>query len=87
MEAQKQHLKNWLSKGIRYDGRKLLDYREVQIDYTISKSAEGSARVKIGETEVLAGVKLSLGTPYPDTPDQGCLPQQSCDLCAWRERG
>ena len=39
----------------------------------ISKSAEGSARVSLGDTIVLAGVKLEMGTPHPDTPDEGSM--------------
>ncbi len=62
-----------LDKGARLDGRKFDEYRDIVIEYGISKGAEGSARVKIGETEVLAGVKLELGEPYPDTPDEGSL--------------
>ena len=62
-----------LTKGVRLDGRKLDEFRDVLVEYGISKGAEGSARVKIGETEVLAGVKLEIGEPYPDTPDKGSL--------------
>ena len=73
MDEQKQHTLKYLSKGVRYDGRKPLDYRNVSVEYGITKSAEGSARVKIGETEVIAGVKMSVEKPYPDTPDKGNL--------------
>ena len=45
----------------------------MSIAYGVSHCAEGSARVRIGETEVIAGVKLSLEKPYPDTPAQGNL--------------
>lgn len=70
----KKHISLLLDKGTRLDGRKLTDYREpVSVEYGISKSAEGSARVKIGDTEVIAGVKLAIETPYPDTPDSGLL--------------
>lgn len=62
-----------LIKGARLDGRKTDEYRDITVEYGISKGAEGSARVKIGETEVLAGVKLEIGKPYPDTPDKGSL--------------
>lgn len=62
-----------LNENIRIDGRKLLETRKIVVEYGISKNAEGSARVKIGGTEILAGVKLALGTPYPDTPDEGAL--------------
>lgn len=63
-----------LNDSIRIDGRKLDDYRDVSIEYGVSpKSAEGSARVKIGETEVVAGVKLAVDRPYPDRPNEGSI--------------
>ena len=70
---QKTHLLRALAKNVRYDGRKALEYRPITVEYGISKSAEGSARVKVGGTEVFAGVKMEVMTPYPDTPDQGNL--------------
>lgn len=68
----KNHVKNLLKQDKRLDGRKTDQYREpIKVEYGIAKTAEGSARVQIGETVVTAGVKLSLEKPYPDTPDQG----------------
>ncbi|HLC58391.1 MAG TPA: exosome complex protein Rrp42 [Candidatus Nanoarchaeia archaeon] len=62
------------SKGFRLDGRKFDEYRDVSVEYGISsKSAEGSARVKIGTTEVVAGIKLDIGEPYADNPDEGTI--------------
>lgn len=72
-ESTRQHILNSLSKGIRFDGRKPEDMREVTVEYGVSNSAEGSARVKIGETEVIVGIKLAVEEPYPDTPDKGKL--------------
>ena len=72
-ESMKQHFIESLDKGIRFDGRKPLQYRNIKIEYGISNTAEGSARVKIGKTEVLAGVKLGIMEPYSDTPDEGTL--------------
>ncbi|MEK6904556.1 MAG: exosome complex protein Rrp42, partial [Nanoarchaeota archaeon] len=71
----KEHITALLEKGMREDGRKFLEYRKpVTIEYGISpKAAEGSARVKIGDTEVVAGVKMGIGVPFPDTPDEGAL--------------
>ncbi|MBI5391939.1 exosome complex protein Rrp42 [Candidatus Woesearchaeota archaeon] len=72
--VRKDHLLATLAKGVRYDGRSFQEYRPISIEYKISsKSAEGSARVKIGKTEVVAGVKLEIGEPYPDTPNEGTL--------------
>lgn len=73
MEGAKDHLMKALSKNVRYDGRKLTEYRPVKVTYDIAKSAEGSAHVQIGKTEVLVGVKLAIEKPYPDTQDRGNL--------------
>ena len=72
-DSMQQHLINSMSKGIRYDGRGLMDIRPVKVEYGISKTAEGSSRVKIGNTEVLAGIKLFIDKPYPDMPEDGSL--------------
>jgi len=73
MKESKAHLLKALAKNVRYDGREALQYRPITVDYGISNSAEGSARVKVGGTEVMAGVKMELTTPFPDTPDKGNL--------------
>lgn len=72
-EDLKVHVESSLAKEIRLDGRKLDEYREVFVETGIYNTAEGSSRVKIGETEVLAGVKFETGTPYPDSPDEGTI--------------
>ncbi len=69
----KKHLIASLDENIRADGRKCDELREITIETDISKTAEGSARVKIGNTEVMAGVKLGIGTPFPDTPEAGAI--------------
>jgi exosome complex component RRP42 len=70
----KEHLLKLISQGYREDGRKFDEYRPITIEYGVSaKSAEGSARVKIGKTEVVAGVKVEVGKPYPDTPEEGSI--------------
>lgn len=69
----KKHILETLNQGLRFDKRKTDEYRKVTVEYGISKSAEGSARVKIGDTEVIVGIKLEVGEPYPDMPDQGTI--------------
>lgn len=61
------------SENKRFDGRELLEQRDLSVEYEVSYKAEGSARVKLGKTEVVAGVKLGLGEPYPDSLDKGNL--------------
>jgi len=73
-EELKAHIIGLLDKGTRLDGRKALEYRKpIKVEYDVSKSAEGSARVIIGETEMITGVKMAIETPYPDTPESGNL--------------
>lgn len=73
MDKADIHIRNIVSKDARIDNRKLDEYREVSVEYDVAKSAEGSARVKIGETEVIAGVKMEVMEPYSDAPDKGSL--------------
>ncbi len=68
-----ERIKEYLEKGKRFDGRKPEEFREISVETGISKKAEGSARVKIGKTEVIVGVKLDVTEPYPDSPDKGNL--------------
>jgi exosome complex component RRP42 len=60
-----------IEKGKRLDERGLLDYREIKIEQGLIERAEGSARVLIGKTDVLVGVKVETGEPFPDTPNDG----------------
>ncbi|MDD5012605.1 MAG: exosome complex protein Rrp42 [Candidatus Nanoarchaeia archaeon] len=63
----------YMEKGKRFDGRGLDDFRDLTIETGISKKAEGSARVRLGKTEVIVGVKMDVGAPYPDSQDKGNL--------------
>ena len=60
-----------IEKGKRLDERGLLDYREIKIEQGFIERAEGSARILLGKTEVLVGVKVETGEPFPDTPNDG----------------
>lgn len=59
--------------GKRFDERAFDEFREIKIEKGVINKAEGSAMVTIGKTKILAGVKMELGTPYPDTPDEGTI--------------
>lgn len=72
-EELRNEIISLLSKQVRLDGRTADQYREVVVEKGVSKNAEGSAKVKIGDTEVIAGIKMEVMQPYPDTPDQGSL--------------
>ena len=68
-----EKIKKYLSEGKRFDERKTDEFREISIETGVSKNAEGSARVKIGKTDVIVGIKMDAQTPYPDSKDKGNL--------------
>ncbi|MCL1810839.1 MAG: exosome complex protein Rrp42 [Methanomassiliicoccaceae archaeon] len=72
-EIKRDHIMKLLKDGRREDGRGVDDIRKISIDAGCVESADGSARVKLGRTEVIAGVKIMPGTPFPDTPNSGVL--------------
>lgn len=72
-EIKRDHIVKLLAKGKREDGRGVGDVREIKILAGCIESADGSARIKLGKTEVIAGVKIIPGTPFPDSPDVGVL--------------
>lgn len=65
------HAKEIIQKGYRFDKRAMDEYRDIQVETGVSKTAEGSARVRFGETEVMVGIKLGIEKPYPDCPNRG----------------
>ncbi|MCJ7560884.1 exosome complex protein Rrp42 [Candidatus Bathyarchaeota archaeon] len=72
-KVRQRRVAQLISGGKRLDGRELTDYREVKVEPGFIERAEGSARVRLGKTEVLVGVKIETGAPFPDTPNEGVL--------------
>lgn len=68
---KKDFIRTLLKDGKREDGRGLLETRPLSIHTGYVSRAQGSARVKLGNTQVVAGVKIQLEKPYPDTPNRG----------------
>lgn len=72
-KIRQKRIAQLISSGKRLDGRGLDDYREIQIESGPIERAEGSARVRLGKTEVLVGLKIEVGQPFSDTPNEGVL--------------
>lgn len=71
-----QQMRNYVRGNIktkRPDARAHTDARPVVIETGLLERAEGSARVRMGDTDVIVGVKLDVGEPYPDTMESGVL--------------
>ena len=91
---KREYLSKLAEHGKRADGRKFDEFRKIAIETGVASRAEGSARVKIGNTQVIAGIKMDVGEPYSDSPDCGVLttaaeliPMASPDFEAGPPRG
>ncbi|MFQ5941550.1 MAG: exosome complex protein Rrp42 [Nitrososphaerales archaeon] len=62
-----------LVQGKRLDGRGLTENRPIKIETNIIQKANGSARVTLGNTQVIAGVKISTDEPYEGLENKGIL--------------
>lgn len=73
IRVKQKQIAQLVSHGKRLDGRGLTDYRELQLETGVVGRAEGSARVRLGKTEVLVGIKIEVGKPFADVPNKGVL--------------
>lgn len=68
-----QQIQKAIEENKRLDQRNMSDYRPFKIEQGVIEKAEGSARIHLGKTEVLVGVKVETGTPYSDRPNNGVM--------------
>jgi len=71
VKVKQKQIAQLIAHGKRLDNREPNDYRDIQIEVGFIEKAEGSARVRLGKTEVLVGVKVDVGEPFSDTPEEG----------------
>ena len=71
--VKRDYIADLASQNKRMDGRTLDQYRHVSVETDLIKSAQGSALAKIGNTQVLVGIKLEHVEPFPDSPSSGVL--------------
>lgn len=73
LKMNESYVRKLIEENSRIDERKFDEFRPISIETGVIKNAEGSASVKIGNSHVLVGVKMSVGTPFADVPDEGVL--------------
>jgi len=73
LKASENYVRKLIEEDSRLDGRKFEEFRKIEVKTDVIESAEGSARIILGDSNVLVGVKLSVGEPFPDVPDEGVL--------------
>ena len=72
-KLEKQELYRLLAEGKRVDGRSLFQHRDLSVQLGYIEKAEGSALVELGNTKILAAVKVGVALPFADTPNEGIL--------------
>ena len=71
--VKKDYILRLLEDGKRSDGRERDEFRDIKIERGLIGTAEGSAKVTLGDTTVLVGIKIIPGEPYPDSPGFGVM--------------
>uniref|UniRef100_F7GH28 Exosome component 7 n=1 Tax=Callithrix jacchus TaxID=9483 RepID=F7GH28_CALJA len=72
-EAEKVYIMHGVQEDLRVDGRGCEDYRCVEVETDVVSNTSGSARVKLGHTDILVGVKAEMGMPKLEKPNEGYL--------------
>lgn len=72
-KVRQKRISELLIRDNRLDGRGLTDYRKIEVETNIIEKALGSALVSLGDTKVMTGIKVEVGEPFPDTPEDGVL--------------
>jgi exosome complex component RRP42 len=74
MKLNQKTIQKMVKEGERLDGRDLDEFRDIEINTDfIHETAAGSAKVTIGNTQVVVGLSVSLEEPYPDRPNSGTI--------------
>jgi exosome complex component RRP42 len=70
---RKQQMWGAISKGKRLDGRNLDEIRPIEAEVNVIRKANGSSKVNLGNSEVVAGVKVETGRPFEGLENKGAL--------------
>ena len=70
-QLKKTQILELLEQGKRIDGRALDEARELVIETNAIPKANGSARIRLGDSEVVCGIKIQPDKPFPDMGDKG----------------
>ena len=72
-DAEKWFLIHGVQDDFRTDGRSCEDYRHVELETGIISNANGSSKIRLGNSELLVSAKVELGIPVPQAPKEGRL--------------
>uniref|UniRef100_A0A914QSI8 Ribosomal RNA-processing protein 42 n=1 Tax=Panagrolaimus davidi TaxID=227884 RepID=A0A914QSI8_9BILA len=67
-QAEKVYAVDGIHQGLRNDGRGLMDFRPIVVEFGVMPNTHGSARVRLGQTDLIAAIKLRM-RQVKDTED------------------
>ncbi|MDP3781245.1 MAG: exosome complex protein Rrp42 [Nitrosopumilaceae archaeon] len=70
-QLKRKEIVDLLDQGKRIDGRAFDQSRPLSIETGVISKANGSARVRLGDTEIVTGIKIQPDKPFPDLGDKG----------------
>lgn len=70
-DLKRSQILELLEQGKRIDGRSFDESRKLIVEIDAIPKANGSARVRLGDTEAVCGVKIQPDRPFPDMGDKG----------------
>ncbi|XP_012241547.1 exosome complex component RRP42 isoform X2 [Bombus vosnesenskii] len=71
--GEKTFILHGIDADFRNDGRRRCEYRSMEIETKLMPQTHGSARLRIGNTDILVGIKIELDVPHADRPNEGKL--------------
>ena len=73
--AERSYITQGAEANLRSDGRRREDFRRMEVQVGVLAQCNGSARVRLGGTDVVVRVKAEIGAPEPwdeeDRPEGG----------------
>lgn len=70
-DAERKFIVDGVEVNVRNDGRTCTSYRPMELECDIVSTANGSARMRLANSDILVGVKTEIDTPHPGSPDLG----------------
>ncbi|KAG1664673.1 Exosome complex exonuclease RRP42 [Nymphon striatum] len=70
-ESEKNYVLQGIQDDMRVDGRSCNEFREMVLELDVVSNTNGSAHLRLANTDVLVGVKAELETPKPPCIDEG----------------
>lgn len=72
-EAEKVFILHGIQENIRCDGRTRSDYRPMELETDVVQNSNGSARLRLANSDVLASIKAEIDVPHANRPNEGKL--------------